>query len=97
MTEPAIETINELPDDADDRDLFIRLQLHYVKYGDLERLAALGVEKLKDRVAAFESMKDVDIPYPFDDRDFRMARSEAIGAVREAETLLSSILRKPRS
>lgn len=95
MTEPVIQTINDLPDDADDSDLFIRLHLHYVKYGDLERLAALGIEKLKDRLAAFDAISETDVPFPFDARDLRMARSEAAGAVRDATSLLKSIKRKP--
>ncbi len=96
MRNIAVQTINELPEQFEDRDLYIRLHLDYVKYGDLERLVSLGVDKLKERAAAVQSMTEDQLPYPFDARDLSNVRSRAAQDVREAEALAASIKRNVR-
>lgn len=94
---PVVQTINELPETAPDRDLFVRLHLDYVKYAEMEDLIDLGIAKLEERAASFREMKADDLPYPFSQRDLDHAMFQARDDVTKAKQLRENIRRvKPR-
>lgn len=76
----------ESPDSA-----FVQLTLNYIDYGQLERLAAKGVEQLQARYDELQAVKTP--PVPFTMEDVRRSISSAHTDLRLAEALLDRITR----
>ncbi len=94
---PVVQTINELPETAGPRDLYIRLHLGYVDYSQLEDLVQHGIEHLRERMQLLNKLTIDDVAEPFNDRDLKHAQRMAGEDFQKAVAIRDTIARKHRS